>query len=77
MNILNEQFYWDKIRQIHHNAKIIRCFVRNNPDKSNKQIATELKINRKTLWALVNGLTTPSKELIDRLHTLEEKGGEQ
>jgi DNA-binding XRE family transcriptional regulator len=77
MNIFNEQYYWDKIRKIHKHSKLIRSYARNNPDKSNKQLAKELDINRKTLWALINGLTTPSKELMDRLHTLEEKGGEQ
>jgi len=74
MNIFNEQYYWDKIRQIHKNSKIIRCYARNNSDKSNKQLAKELDINRKTLWALVNGLATPSKKLLDKIQQI---GGEQ
>ena len=76
MNIFNEQYYWDKQRAIHKTAKIVRCIVRNNSDKSIRQLAKELDIDRKTLWALINGRTTPGKELMDRFHTLEEKGGE-
>jgi len=69
---LSEMDYWKNQIKRHHTGKLFREFVRNNPNKTYKQLASKLNINRKTLWALMNGLTTPSEELIKRLDELEK-----
>jgi len=71
--IENEKFYWNKQIERHHLAKRIRNLARRIDEKPYKQLARKLEISSKTIWALANGLTTASDELIRKISELENE----
>ncbi len=70
--IENEKFYWDKQRERHQIAKRIRNLARKIDEKPYKQLAKDLGVSSKTIWALANGLATASEKLIREIGKLEE-----
>jgi ribosome-binding protein aMBF1 (putative translation factor) len=72
-SIGNEQFYWDKQIERHHIGKRIRKLARKIKYKPYKQLAKKLEINRRTVWALANGLTTASRKILDKIESLEHE----
>jgi len=71
--IENEKFYWNKQIERHRIAKRIRNLARRIDEKPYKQLARKLEISSKTIWALANGLTTASDELIRKISELENE----
>jgi transcriptional regulator with XRE-family HTH domain len=70
-SIESEAHYWNKQIERHHLGKRIRNLARKNNYNPYRDLARKLKVSRKTIWALVNGLTTASQELIERIEGLE------
>jgi ribosome-binding protein aMBF1 (putative translation factor) len=79
VSVEQEGFYWKKQIERHHIGKRIRNLIRqeiNKLDKHDKEkpyksLAAKLNVDRRTVWALANGLATASKDFIDRLEKLE------
>lgn len=63
----SEKYFWENQIKRHRIGKIFRNIVRENPEKTYKEIADSLKISRKTLWALINGLAIPSETLLSKV----------
>lgn len=81
VSVEQEGFYWKKQIERHHTGKRIRNLIRkeiNNLDKHDKEkpykfLADRLDIDRRTVWALANGLATASQELIGNIERLENE----
>jgi len=71
--IENEQFYWDKQIERHQIAKRVRNMARKIDEKPYKQLAKDLGISSKTIWALANGLATASEKLMKKISELENE----
>lgn len=72
-NIEHELFYWNKQIERHRTGKRIRNLARKLNYKPYKKLAEKLKVNRRTIWAIANGLATASQELIERIEGLENE----
>ena len=81
VSVEQEGFYWKKQIERHHIGKRVRNLIRkeiNNLDKHDKEkpyksLASKLNINRRTVWALANGLAIASQKLINRIEGLENE----
>ena len=67
----HEQYFWDKQIERHHIGKRIRSLARKEKYNPYRHLAIKLKVSRKTIWALANGLAIASNELIERIERLE------
>lgn len=72
-SIENEQFYWNKQIERHRIGKRVRNLARGIKSKPYKQLANKLEVNRRTVWAMANGLTTASQDFISKLERLENE----
>lgn len=70
-SIESEAYYWEKQIERHHLGKRIRKLARKTKYNPYRDLARKLKVSRKTIWALANGLATASQELIKRIEGLE------
>jgi transcriptional regulator with XRE-family HTH domain len=68
-----EQYFWDKQIERHRLGKKIRKMLRKEKYNPYAHLSRRLKVSRKTIWALANGLTIPSRNLIERIEELENK----
>jgi len=69
--IETERFYWDKQIERHHTGKRIRHLARQIKEMPYKKLAEKLSVNRRTIWAIANGLATASQDFISNLERLE------
>ncbi len=68
-----EQYFWNKQIERHRLGKRIRKMLRKEKYNACAKLARKLITSRKTIWALANGLASPSGELIERIERLENK----
>ena len=69
----SEATFWHKQIERHHIGKRIRNLAREIEYKPYISLARKLKVSRKTIWALANGLATTSSGLIKRIEELENQ----
>jgi transcriptional regulator with XRE-family HTH domain len=72
-SIESEDTFWKNQIKRHHLGKRIRKLARKINYKPYRHLARKLKVSRKTIWALANGLAIPSEELVERLEILENE----
>jgi hypothetical protein len=72
-SIQSEAVFWAKQIERHHLAKRIRKMAREIKYNPYVRLARKLKVSRKTIWALANGLYIASPELIKRIEILENE----
>jgi hypothetical protein len=81
VSVEQEGFYWKKQIERHHIGKRVRNLIRkeiNMLDKKDKEkpykfLAGKLNVDRRTIWALANGLAIASQELIEKVERLENE----
>ena len=67
-----EQYFWDKQIERHRLGKKIRKMLKKEKYNPCARLSKRLNISRKTIWALANGLASPSRELIEKIERLEK-----
>ena len=81
VSIRQEDFYWKKQIERHHMGKRVRGLLKKeihsldkyDKEKPYRSLAGKLNVNRRTVWALANGLTIASQKLIEKIERLENE----
>ena len=67
-----EGFYWQNQIIRHHIGKRVRKLVRKINCKPYSKLSKLFRVNRKTIWAIANGLTTASGNFLEKLNEIEK-----